>query len=84
MHVLVPWLLVLALMPRVEDPWPDTIGVELPFFTGTAGGVLAGAAFFFSASEKRDRAIGWGGFVGFCVGASLYCIAYLVQVVSAI
>jgi hypothetical protein len=83
MRAVAPWLLAIAVLPRVEDPWPDTIGVELPFATAAAGSVLAGVAYSLATREKRERAIKWGGLSGFCVGSVLYCVALLVQVASS-
>lgn len=84
MRAIAPWLLVLAVLPRVEDPWPDTIGVELPIATAAAGSVLAGVAYSLSAQEKRERAIRLGGLSGFCVGSALYFVSLLAQVVSSL
>lgn len=82
MRAIIPWLLVLAVLPRVEDPWPDTIGLGLPVMTATAGTVLAGVAFTKATQERRDGALRWGLFLGFLVGAVLYLVALLAQVVS--
>jgi hypothetical protein len=82
MRAIAPWLLVLAVLPRVEDPWPNTIGVELPIATAAAGSVLAGVAYSLATREKRERAIKIGGLSGFCVGGALYFVSLLVQVVS--
>jgi hypothetical protein len=84
MHTIVPWLLVLALLPRVENPWPETIGLNLPFVTGTAGAALAGVVRFRAAQDRRERAILLGGFVGFLVGAVLYLISLAAQVASSL
>jgi hypothetical protein len=49
-------LLVLgSLLPHVENPWPDTIGIELPFAMAGAGGVLAG---FLYAGDSKAGAMG--------------------------
>lgn len=69
MRAMVPWLLALALLPRVEDPWPDTIDLGFPFATAAAGCVLAGAMWFLAAEKERERAIKLGGFLGFSVGS---------------
>lgn len=81
MRAIVPWLLVLAVLPRVDDPWPDTIDLEFPFAMAAAGGVFAGVVCFLAGEEKRERAIKLGGLVGFSVGGVLYCISLLAQVI---
>jgi hypothetical protein len=84
MRAIAPWLLALAALPRVEDPWPDTIGFELPIATAAAGSVLAGVVYSLANQEKRDRAIKLGGLSGFCIGSALYFVSLLVQVVSSL
>jgi len=82
-------VLVLALLlgqalglPEVEDPIPNRINVELPFVWAGMGGVLAGLAFRFSARPKRERAMQMWGFIGFALGAGLYLLALVLQVIS--
>lgn len=82
MRAIAPWLLILAVLPRVEDPWPDTIGVGLPFTTATAGAILASVAYVNATQERRDRAIGQGGFWGFFAGILLYVVSWIVQISS--
>jgi hypothetical protein len=84
MRATIPWLLVLAVLPRVEDPWPDAIGVELPFATAAAGSILAGVAYSLAIREKRERAIKLGGLVGFCVGSAFFFVSLLAQVISSL
>lgn len=84
MRAIAPWLLVLAILPRVEDPWPETIGLELPFFMATAGSVLAAVGSSLVKLERQERAIKLGGVFGFCLGGIFYCVALLIQVVSSL
>jgi hypothetical protein len=84
MRAIAPWLLVLALLPRIEDPWPDAIDLGFPVATATAGGVLGGLFFAAATSERRELAIKWGGVIGFFVGSALYLISLLVQVASSL
>jgi hypothetical protein len=84
MRAIVPWLLVLALLPQVEDPWPDTIDLELPFRMAGAGCVLAGALCFLVPQEKREHAIKLGGFLGFSLGSAFYLISLASQVISGL
>jgi len=83
-RAIVPWLLVLALLPRVEDPWPETIDLGFPFAMAAAGCVLAGAVFFLAAEKKRERAIKLGGFLGFSLGSVFYFASLLIQVMSSL
>lgn len=82
MRTIAPWLLVLALLPRVDDPWPNSIGIDLPLTMAGGGSVFAGVIFSLAAREKWERAARLGGLAGFCVGALLYCLALVNQVVS--
>ncbi len=52
--------------------------------TATTGTVLAGVAFTMATEERRDEAVRWGLFLGFCAGAALYLVALLAQVVSRV
>jgi hypothetical protein len=78
-------LLILAwlsgsFLPRVADPWPKSVGLELPLTLSGSGAVLASVVFAFSSSARRDRAIRLGGALGFLVGMGLYLISLIVQV----
>jgi hypothetical protein len=84
MRAIIPWLVVLAILPRVEDPWPETIGVELPFATAAAGSILAGVAYSLASQEKWERAIKLGGLFGFCIGSVLFFVSLPAQVVSGL
>jgi hypothetical protein len=75
-------LLLASVLPQVEAPLPDRIGLGFPFAAAGAGGVLAGLAQIGSSTAKRERAMSWGGFVGFGAGAVVYVLALIVQVAS--
>jgi hypothetical protein len=77
-------LLVASLLPRVEDPLPDEIGLGVLLIMAGAGGVLGGVLFAFSAKERREWAINRGGVIGFGIGFAYYLAALLVQVASGI
>jgi hypothetical protein len=74
------WLLLSSVLPRVENPWPESIGIELPFALAGAFGVAAGAWHADAPREKRDKAVAMGGAWGFRVGALLYALALVNQV----
>jgi hypothetical protein len=80
--VLSIWLVLLtgAVFPRVEDPWPDRIGVNLPVTLGGAFGFLAGVLFATSSEERRNRAIRNGGVAGIVIGLVFYLVSLAVQV----
>jgi hypothetical protein len=78
---LVP-LLESALVPRVDNPWPERIGLGFPFAMAGAVGVLASLAAGDDDREARDRAIYRGGLWGFRFGAALYVVALMFQVAS--
>jgi Na+/proline symporter len=84
MRALVPWLLVLTLLPQVENPWPTTIGIGAPFGLAVAGSVLAGVVCSKAPRSRRDDAIHRGGLWGFYIGAALYLLALLNQLVSGL
>jgi hypothetical protein len=71
-----------GLFPRVEDPWPHTIDLGLPFTLAGAFGALAGAAVDGADPEKRDQAIRRGVIVGFRAGVGLYVVSLIVQLSS--
>jgi hypothetical protein len=72
-----------SILPRVEDPLPERIGLQFPFAMAAAGGVLASLWHVESRSETRERAIRWGGFSGFGLGVAFYLLSLAVQVSSA-
>jgi hypothetical protein len=66
-------------LPEVEDPIPERIGLTFPFGFAAACGALAGFLYIKSPG-KRERAISWGGIVGFCFGWCFYLLSLLVQI----
>ena len=73
--------LLASFFPRVEDPWPDTIGLEFPFAFAGASGMLVGICYAGSPPLKRERAINRGGRIGFYFGWGFYLFSLLVQVI---
>lgn len=71
-----------GLLPRVEDPFPDTIGLGAIFSTAGAGGVLLLVlASIVGASEgQRDVWTRRGVVLGFAAGAFFYLLALVNQV----
>jgi hypothetical protein len=72
--------LLASLFPRVENPWPETIGLSLPFALAGAGAILGGVLSFDAPPPRRDRQIRWFGLVGFCFGMAFYFISLVVEV----
>jgi hypothetical protein len=79
--LLLAFLLGQALgLPEVEDPIPDKIGITFPFGFAGACAVLAGFLYL-NSPTKRERAVGVGGLIGFCLGWAFYLMSLLVQLV---
>ena len=77
------WILVAgSIFPRVEDPWPDSIDLGFPFMLAGAGSILAGVVYAEAPQAQRDRAINRAGIRGFRLGAAIYALSLLVQVMS--
>ena len=76
------WLILVSALPRVEDPWPSSIGMGLPFTTAGAGGVLGAVVSFHLKPASRDRAVLIGGLLGFWLGLLFYLVALANQLVS--
>ena len=75
-------LLAGSFFPRVENPWPDSIGLELPVVMTGIGGVLANVLYAGASKAKRDEAVRYGGLGGFGVGTLFYLFSLLDQVLS--
>ena len=75
-------LLIASFLPAVEDPWPDRVGLGLPFTLAGGGAIMAGVLFAGLPSARRDRLIRWGGALGFLAGVAFYLISLIVQVSS--
>jgi hypothetical protein len=71
-----------AIFPRVDNPWPESIGLGFPFASAGAIGVIGGLLARDATQEERDRATYLGGLWGFRLGAAFYVLALLVQVAS--
>lgn len=72
-------LLLASVFPRVEDPWPDTIGIELPFALAGFGGAAVSLFSAETSEAARDRAVRGGGLLGFQLGAVFYVLALVNQ-----
>lgn len=75
-------ILVASILPRVEDPIPDRIGLGTLLAWAGFGGAIAGIAYSAASNTRKDEAIKWGGVLGFAAGASLYLVSLIVQVAS--
>jgi len=84
--VLSIWLLLIvgSVFPRVEDPWPDEIGIGFPVVLAGAGTALAGVIYASAPRARRERAIGRFGLWGFWIGMLLYAMSVVAQVVSSL
>jgi hypothetical protein len=70
--------------PEVEDPLPEKIGIDSIVGFAGAGGVLAVVFSVVVRQQRRERMISLGTFAGFCVGAALYGLSLLAQLVSSL
>lgn len=84
MGVLAPFLLLFAILPRVEDPWPDRIGLGFLATAAGTGALLATLAFAAADARRRERATLWGTVVGFAVGSAIYLVSLAAQLFSEI
>jgi hypothetical protein len=77
-----PGILLSVLLPRVEDPIPETIGVSAIFSAAGAGGVLALAAgSMLGLPEGQQDALARRGVnLGFAGGVLFYVVALVGQV----
>ena len=73
-----------AALPRVEDPWPNTIGLSFPFSTAGAGGVLANVFWARGSAAEQNRVTTLGGVVGFRLGAFAYLALSANQLLSSV
>jgi hypothetical protein len=73
---------LITLLPRVEDPIPDTIGVGIIFGTAGAGGVvmLVLGSMLGRSAEDLDAWARRGVSAGFAIGALFYIAALVGQV----
>lgn len=78
------WLLNGSFVPRVEDPWPDTIGLEFPFTLSAACGAVIAFLYSDAPRVRRDRAVRRGALAGFCLGVLIYTISLVGSLISAI
>jgi hypothetical protein len=78
------WLLVASVLPRVQDPWPTSIGLGFPFAVAGVAGSLADLVFSESSSARRDRISRKANALGFRAGLAIYGLSLLVQLLSGI
>lgn len=71
-----------GVFPRVEDPWPESIGLGFPFATAGVGGVLVDLVLAEASDTRRDRGIRLGGLWGFRIGSLFYLASFVVQLAS--
>jgi hypothetical protein len=73
---------LITLLPRVEDPIPDRIGVGIIFGTAGAGGVvmLVLGSLLGRSADELDAWARRGVSAGFVVGALFYTAALVGQV----
>lgn len=78
------WHLAASILPHVENPLPESIGLGFPFTVSGAGSMLAGVINAETPQRQRERAMNRGGVYGFWIGGLLYALSLLTQVVSGL
>ena len=73
---------LMAALPRVEDPLPDSIGLGFPFSMAGVGGVLGNVLWVRQPLSERNRATSVGGLWGFWVGVVFYLALFVNQLLS--
>ena len=79
-HVL---LQLVAALPRVEDPWPESVGIDLPFSAAGVGGVLGNVVAAGKSSEERARLTSFVGLWFFALGVLAYLLLIANQLLSS-
>jgi hypothetical protein len=77
---LIEVLLMGLTLPRVQNPWPESIGLGFPFAMAGAAGVLASMIQTEASQTDRDRAIRIGNLWGFRLGALFYVVSLIFQI----
>jgi hypothetical protein len=75
-------VLGVSVLPQVEDPWPERIGIDFIFTAAGAIGALAGIYHARSPALVREQAVNRGGRIGFFLGLGTYLLALVAQLVS--
>jgi len=75
-------LLLASVFPRVDDPWPRTIGLEFLVVMAGAGGAVASVLYAGASETRRNEAVRGGWLWGFRLGALFYALSVLNQIIS--
>jgi hypothetical protein len=78
------WLFGDSILPHVRNPLPESIGLGFPFALSGASSMLAGLLKAEVPPRQRDRLINKAGVYGFVIGAALYLLALLDQLLSQV
>jgi hypothetical protein len=79
MIVVDPIHILASILPHVRDPWPASIGLELPFALAGAGDVAGGALFIDAPPEERNRIAHGTAVRCFLGGSGFYLLALVNQ-----
>lgn len=74
-------LLGAGVLPRVDNPWPESIGLDFPFTMAGAAGVVAALVPSARTAEQRERDIVLFGRGAFAISAVFYAVSLAVQLV---
>ncbi len=73
-------LLAGSVLPAVENPWPQQIGLDFPFTVSGAFIAVAELRLAGTARRRRERGIYLASLWGLALGAGLYSLALAGQV----
>lgn len=75
---------VAQVLPEIEDPWPDSIGLDFPFTVAGAGAVLGLVVAHAQdrSSKGRDKFVRRLTVVGFAIGTAIYLVALIAQLLG--
>jgi hypothetical protein len=81
LHLIGTWLAVV--LPHVEDPWPRSVGLELPFTFAGGGGVIGNILAAGRPPEEQARLTSACGLRAFWAGTAAYFLLLLNQILSS-
>ena len=77
-----PLLDLITALPRVEDPWPASVGLDMPFSAAGFGGVLGSVIAADRSPDEQARAMSRWGRRFFWLGALSYLFLFVNQLLS--
>jgi uncharacterized membrane protein len=81
LHLVGTWLAVV--LPHVEDPWPRSVGLGMPFTAAGVGGIFGNVATVGRSAEDQARSTSQWGTRFFWLGMLGYILLLFNQLLSA-